>query len=57
MWGYEEEPMNRISSIQRTMDGWRIEAQTPDGTRLVVFHAGTRREAVQAALWAEVEPA
>ncbi len=49
--------MNRISSIQRTMDGWRIEAQTPDGTRLVVFHAGTRREAVQAALWAEVEPA
>ena len=43
--------MNRISSIQRTMDGWRIEAQTPDGTRLVVFHAGTRREAVQAALW------
>lgn len=49
--------MNTICGIQKAMDGWRIEAQTPDGTRLVVFHAGTRREAVQAALWAEAEPA
>lgn len=49
--------MNTIYGIQKTMGGWRIEVQTPDGGRLVIFQTGSRREAVQAALRAEAEPA
>ena len=49
--------MNTIIGIQRVLGGWRVEALAQDGTRLVVTHLGSRREAVQAALRAEAEPA
>lgn len=49
--------MNTICSIRKEHGVWRVEAETPEGTRLVVSIYGTYQQAVQEALQAEAEPA
>lgn len=49
--------MNIVCNIQRMPDGWRVEAKTPGGAPVVVCGFGSRSEAIDAARWAEPEPA
>lgn len=49
--------MNIICNVQLEAGGWRVEARTPGGARLVVYSLGSRSEAIDAARWAEPEPA
>lgn len=48
--------MNKICSIRKEHGIWRVEAETPEGTRLVVSTYGTYQQAVQEALQTEAEP-
>ena len=49
--------MNIICNIQPEAGGWRVEAKTPGGAPVVVCGFGSRNEAIDAARWAEPEPA
>lgn len=47
--------MNRVINVQRYGKGWRVEAMTPSGERVVVFVCGSLRAAVEQAMQAEAE--
>lgn len=55
--GRKEKSMNTICNVRREAGGWRVEARTPYGAPVVVYSLGSRREAIDAACWAEPEPA
>ena len=46
----------RLVKVEAMDGGWKVEARTPDGMRLVVFDYGPRKRVIQSAKWAEAEP-
>ena len=48
--------MNKIVKVEAMDGGWKVEARTPDGMRLVVFDYGPRKRVIHSAKWAEAEP-
>ena len=49
--------MNKIRSIRKEFGVWLVEAETPEGVRVVVSIYGTFHQAIQEAMQAEAEPA
>lgn len=47
--------MNRVINAQRYGKGWRVEAVTPSGERVVVFICGSLHIAMEQAMWAETD--
>ena len=43
--------MNKIVKVEAMDGGWKVEARTPDGMRLVVFDYGPRKRVVRSARW------
>ena len=47
--------MNRVINAQRYGKGWRVEAVTPSGERVVVFICGSLHIAMEQAMRAETD--
>ena len=49
--------VNKIVKVEAMCDGWKVEARTPDGMRVVLFGAESAEQTMEDARWAEAEPA